>query len=128
MKDWKELELYNLPPDILTGDYEFDRMETKLCFPETKYISSDANPIQILQALLNGDCEYNYRKAEPKQPTHTEIMTKWWELADNIWLKCIMYKNHGYYFYDTEDGTCVCVTKKSLTGKESADIPPEENN
>ena len=46
MNDWNELQIDNLPPDILTGDYEFeDRVKT-------------CDRLSILEAVLNG---YNIR-------------------------------------------------------------------
>ena len=76
MKEWKNLHRENLPHDILTGDYEF------------KYFSRDSNKweesickrrFEILNAIELEMIDYKYCKSEPKQPSHKEIMSKWWK-------------------------------------------------
>jgi hypothetical protein len=94
MNEWKEF--------LLTGeDYDW----------ETK--------------ILNNGLLIKYReKPEPKQPTHEEIMTKWWKQSAN-WVKVNKYdpsiatKN----VYQISSGHYH--SKDWFTGRESADIPPE---
>ena len=70
MKEWKELEIDNLPPDILTGDYEFLYKLDHLDWDK-----SDVGRLTMLNNLMNPyGLKYRYRKPEPKQPTHEEIL------------------------------------------------------
>ena len=77
--------------------------------------------------------------SERRQPTHKEIMTKWWKANDGEWIKCIKYIPNKedpiysiYGFITLEDNptkepifeTC----KDWFVGRESADIPPEHNS
>lgn len=121
MSEWKELDISNLPPDILVGDYEFEYVG--------KYSSWHESAV------------YRYRKPEPLPPTHEEIMTKWWKDDFGGWGK-VEYYNSGFYrirvisslsietgnrkadirLSETEPIDC---TKDWFTGRESADIPPE---
>ena len=68
MNDWKELKIDNLPPDILTGDYElgFKRLnDIELC--------ANQDPLNILQNSYPGGLYGTYyRTSEPKAPTHEE--------------------------------------------------------
>lgn len=111
--DWKELDINNLPSDILVGDYEFeyDPTETNRWEP----VSIRLNAI----ALLFGEYKLHYRKRQPKAPSHEEIMAKWW-LIDDQWKRIESYD---------------VITREYFVGKwwkgfafrdlESAEIPPE---
>lgn len=62
MEDWKELEIDNLPPDILTGDYEFKMVDRRIVYDLTR--SSGYN---VISRLENGQ-KTLYRKRQPKAP------------------------------------------------------------
>lgn len=117
MNEWKELKIDNLPPDILTGDYEFESWENFM------WISKQLLRINILKHLTEGG-RYRYRKPEPKQPTHEEIMSKWWNVYDNVWSKVITYDG-AYWMHDKEDGGFAVLSRETFSGRESRDIPPE---
>ncbi len=74
-----------------------------------------------------------------RKPTHTEIMTKWWKMWDESWCKVYAYLPDEFECYGLlvkEDPHYKerpaefrsFVTAKHFIGRESADIPPEENN
>lgn len=117
--EWKDLEIGNLPPDILTGDYEWE-----VRYGEKRYIKSlHDSIIDVLITMTEHNKQYRYRKPEPKRvPTHEEIWTKIWKIGPT-WQKVHKYKNGLYYFSDMETGC----SRDFFTGRESADdIPPEE--
>jgi len=116
---WKELQIDNLPPDILTGDYRFgmkDPGDLKVFI-----YSEKVDAYQVIEDLGDGNTYY-YRKPEPKAPTHVEIMTKWWNL-DHRWYRVSIYdplRSHNYFIYNT------WCDAQHLGTLKSADIPPEE--
>jgi len=117
MDKWKILEKDDLPPDILNGNYKFE-YDNDDGWDETRLSITD-----MLEKLVEGDIDYRYRKPEPKQPTHEEIMTKWWKMEDNSWCKVSMLGRLGsYYIFNHGD-----YQDYWFVGKESADIPPEAN-
>jgi len=64
-------------------------------------------------------------KEEKKQPTHLEIMTKWWKYT-SWWIKITGY-NPVKQVYRGTVGCCVeYFDKTSFSDLQSADIPPEE--
>lgn len=122
VNEWKELEIDNLPPDILTGDYEFRN--------ESRRHNVNTSVLKILDCLMKkrsgdlGIVGYDYRRREKPVPTHKEIMTKWWNLLGS-WcrvtettysedLKMQRYQIHREW-----------VNASYFIGRESADIPPE---
>jgi hypothetical protein len=117
---WKELEIDNLPPDILTGEYEF---EWKFQSGEWEKSERETTRYKLIELLMTTQ-EYRYRKPEPKAPTHEEIMTKWWFDEDSSFWKEVeifdssactyKYRIFGEYW-----------DKTWFTGRESADMPPE---
>ena len=150
MNEWKELQIDNLPTDILTGDYEWEIFNNLF-----KWSIAHGEGSHILSLIISkincGEEPYRYRyrkpepkctcegweknrsnkpycpycdtymqKPEPKQPTHKEIMTKWW-LSSSLWVKVMSYDRDekkyetpiNYEYYDW------------FIGRESADIPPE---
>ena len=121
MEEWKELQIDNLPPDILTGGYEFERWDVNNCLTRESegWEVNKTSRSGIIHLLVQGR-KYRYRKPEPKQPTHEEIMTKWW-LSSSLWVKVMSYDRDekkyetpsNYEYYDW------------FIGRESADIPPE---
>ena len=129
MSEWKELKIDNLPPDILTGDYEFnygDKYSGEKGNFELDARSEIKRRVSILGAYINkNESSYvRYRKPEPKAPTHEEIMTKWWKCDNGRWCKIVGYdpnsKKRTYLdcFSEWE-------SKRYFTNRESADIPPE---
>jgi len=63
MDDWKELDIANLPPDILVGDYEFkDRVKTP-------------DRLSVLEHCKGG-AKVFYRKRAQESPSHEEEVKK----------------------------------------------------
>jgi len=130
MNEWKELKIDNLPPDILTGDYEFEKREYN---SEWKESMNNGSPLEVLICKSNyQDIDYRYRKPEPLPPTHEEIMTKWWksEKGVNTWFKVFMYHANRYYCLGAtvRDNTIprfLILEGIDFLDRESADIPPE---
>ncbi len=60
MNEWKELQVDNLPPDILTGDYEFEYTGNLIKWKESGVYT-------VLRACQSGHT-FRYRKPGPKQP------------------------------------------------------------
>lgn len=119
--EWKELDIANLPPDILVGDYVFERVHNK-CH------STGMTTLDILHEITVFGYKYRYRKPEqePKAPSHEEIMTKWWSQV-SPWVRVQKYDpsiSTGRV-YQLTNGRYV--DKSWFTGRESADIPPEED-
>lgn len=125
--EWKGLKIDDLPPDILTEGYEFKYSILKLT--DRKIYLNMQDPLVILQLVWNEEIEASYRKPEPKQPTHEEIMTKWWFHADGVWRKVFAYNQHGYEgegaYSFILNGNSSAFKPGWFTYKESADIPPE---
>lgn len=111
--NWKELKIDNLPPDILTGDYEF------------KGRIGNPDRICILEHAKGGVVVY-YRKPEPLPPTHEEIMKpRFWQMDNPEYWRAItgVRWERGKTQYLMYDGWC---EPDFFTGRQSADIPPEE--
>ncbi len=123
MEEWKELEKDSLPPDILTGGYEFSDYDT----PTHQHIPTSLVVLDILNNILLCRFRYYYRKPEPKQPSHSEIWNKCWKNGD-MWVRVISYENGVYWIFDksSDDDTneFTSVSKDWFIGVESADIPP----
>ena len=118
MNEWKELEIDNLPCDIITGDYDFEYLYERFhdyepCQPNTGW--------QAIKTL-NSAQVVRYRKPEPKAPNHEEIMTLWWKTGTK-WKKVIQY--------DTEEGWYRLIDERTAVSTlwfinmESATLPPE---
>ena len=114
--EWKELQIDNLPPDILTGDYEF---ELDNC---GEWAHSVLTRKAIISNLIDNYFTYRYRKPEPKAPTHEEIMTKWWKDGDR-WIKIVTYNPIGNVYSPARGNSYS--TNCHFIGLESAEIPPE---
>jgi len=122
MNNWKELEIDNLPPDILTGVYEFqlEDMANVGCLKIGKILN-------LLEAVEDG-YKYYYRKPKPKAPSHKEIMSKWWKRDSGQWVKVQSYHTEGDFKKDEHYlAYNVWENKEWFTGRQSADIPPEGN-
>ena len=123
MTKWEKLEIDNLPADILTGDYEFADYDSIY----REYGISSLTPYQILGNVINADYKYYYRKPEPKEPSHEEMMSKWWrsQYSDSpLWSRVTKYRETAemgdLYFINS-----AWWQKEWFTDRESADIPPE---
>ena len=140
MNDWKELKKDNLPPDILTGDYEFWYYihETEMddfiydsetdCFSKCRRIFVKVDyDIETVLTDINKGYKIHYRKKQNQAPTHEQIMTKWWkDRWHHAWVKVIRYEPNKDYPYFALDGDVVKkVSKEWFVDKESSDIPPE---
>ena len=75
MNEWKELEKYNLPPDILTRDYEFEYR----VFPLDKWRKAINQTVPIVLKYLCKGSSYRYRKPEPEPPTIKELAKEYYE-------------------------------------------------
>jgi hypothetical protein len=125
MSEWKELEIDNLPPDFLTGDYEFE------IFSEMQWEKVPVNSLFVPQNIINGlynGYSYRYRHKDKPAPTHEEIITKWWRRDDGVWVSVYgYYPGSGQYVVARNtDGEFTSSPLKSwFIGRESATIPPE---
>ena len=132
MNEWKELDINNLPSDILVGDYEWEfktdgewkyaraSCEQRLRgYAIDEMISQNRSPDQIEKEGFpkTDPIKYRYRLRQSEPPSHEEIMTKWWEVAHCEWYKVTCYC--GYYSIAGKD-----VKKDWFTGRKSATIPP----
>ena len=124
MNEWKELKINNLPPDILTGDYEWE-------WTNNSWTRCTWNSLAIISEVLKrpDNQKFRYRKPEPKTPTHEEIMTKWWKLT-HAWFQVKSYhiRDHEYYIMDDtnkDNDSYGWQSKDWFIGRESATIPPE---
>ena len=139
--EWKELEIANLPPDILTGDYEWQISQGY----GWEGARAEDNPhfrIKALEDLQGGKSielegelvEYRYRKPEPKAPSHEEIKF----IVCQLHNKTEEYDLSCRHLRKVESGegtiklctqyhlaTRKCIYRKDFIGRESGDIPPE---
>lgn len=69
MNEWKNLEIDNLPPDILTGDYEFERLQTIAPYFWEKWECSRPG---IIHQLVHDKKKYRYR-LRPQKKTVQEM-------------------------------------------------------
>ena len=70
MNKWKNLQIDNLPPDILTGDYEFEHRKNKDAYWESSIYTE--NRLEIFECMIKYGEQYRYRKPEPKAPSHED--------------------------------------------------------
>jgi len=130
MAEWKELKIDNLPPDILTGGYEFMR---KYNHKDTwsAYWPCDLSIIEIFKILYNENSNigFKYRKLEPKVSTHEEIMkpNRYWRGLDEefqmVWEKADMYRENDNKYLIHDDWR----DRAYFSGRRFKDgIPPEE--
>ncbi len=75
MSEWKELEMYNLPFNILKDGYEFEH------YMEGNWQISPLRAYEILTNMAGFNAKYHYRKPEPKQPSHYEIWNNVWKMS-----------------------------------------------
>jgi len=115
MSEWKELQIDNLPSDILTGDYEW------MFWGVDTWYFTDLNILDLLKEAKKGKFKYHYRKVQHKTPIHEEIMSKYWLMENNSWEKVICYYSDTKRYETTNS----FYEKNDFIKKESADIPPE---
>lgn len=129
MNDWKELAIDNLPPDILTGDYEFiSKASKEVAYTFPWLTESHRERLMIL--ANNGEFDYCYRKVEAKALSHEEIMTTDWSIlfvggrvTETIYerpVKCKLSDGKRFYFINN-----VWHNSEWFINHESADFPPE---
>jgi hypothetical protein len=127
--EWKELKIDKLPEDILTGDYEFEFKYIE----DYAYSACNWTALSVIEHIVrNHTFSFQYRKPEPKAPTHEEIMTKWWYIPEaHCWGKVISYSGHRYGITVMPNETfkdidIIYRNKEAFIYYRSADIPPEE--
>lgn len=105
--EWKELEVDNLPADILTGGYEFEYLDNLNEWTESGYTDASI----VITRIYKRTDKYHYRKPEPKQPSHEEIIKMLKLIGDNP----AFPTNIRYHAFEVF----------SYINKESSTIPPE---
>ena len=133
MSKWQELDVHKLPPDILMEGiweigYRIRRPETwepKEC----PNCGSDDKAVHKKRRITYEDGSHEMIKYctdswhdEPKQPTHEEIITRWWNI-DGIWQRALSYERNIYRFMDH-----MVKGRSEFIKIKSADIPPEEKD
>lgn len=127
MKEWKKLDIVNLPSDILVGDYEFDWIVQS----GSTHLGTTGSIYEILESIEKKGFYFRYRKKETPPLTHEEIMSKWW-CINGYWVRIIAYENNHYYYVDgvndwLPDFFMEFKYKKDFSKFESATIPPEKD-
>ena len=121
--EWKKLDPYDLPSDILKpGVYEYKWTDGVNERPVPR------GPQLIMDAYTGSPGSMLYRKTQPKPPSHKDIMTLWWKV----------YYSDGYAWERVskiveptgEEGPYGIegryVAKDWFMGRESAVLPQEE--
>ena len=128
MNEWKELQIDNLPPDILTGGYEWQVWRDDLaCW----YIG-DLSFKNIVRGEKYKLFNYRYRKPEPKTPSHEGIQISN-EAKDRI-TGNLFYLFHQFMTQEPLTKAIdiqhrLNLTRDAITNVlESATIPPEEKS
>ena len=119
MKEWKELKIDNLPPDILTGDYEFEYIRPH----HDEYSTYLGQRYSMIARMVADGQIYRYRLRQHEPPSHEEIMTNWWN-AGGVWMRVVQYEPREPYPY-TLSAYRASVNRKFFIDVESAIIPPE---
>ena len=126
VNDWKELVIYNLPEDIMTGNYEVevlmgDTWEKDLNWEE------DQRGV-ALDLLKTGRYRNRYRGISP---LHEEILNNWfYDKNTRVWCRVIGYRNGVYSIYHhkhMQNENYNTISKKTadwFIGKKSAKTPP----
>jgi len=121
--EWKELDVSNLPPDILTGDYELICADSGVVFD----LKDAQHRNRFTSNIVKGEkVKYRYRKRQPKAPSHEEIMKpRFWQMDNpRYWRSITGFRNiDNKKQYLIHDGWC---DVDFFIGRESADIPPEK--
>ncbi len=123
MKYWTKIEVSNLKPDILTGNYEFeyvcDDVRSWSKYPN----NSIAGRVNLISNIETHQFCVRYRKPEPKLPSHEEIFSKHWLTDSGIWAKILNYdpEKKRYTMYNSS------LTIDWFIGRESKLWPPEDS-
>ena len=125
MNEWKDLEIGNLPPDILTGEYRV------VCKVHSKEDWSESNTwyddrLQVLRNLQEEKILYRYIRPV-NTPTHEEILKNWWfdpVLNDGRWIKIVGYEDKRYIVIRGIADIVYC-SKDWFEGRKFAEFPPE---
>ena len=130
MNEWKELKIDDLPRSIFKDNlYDFkiktirkERNKKKGYDESWDNHDVDIDVYGVLKAMTEEKPNLKgfYRKLQPekKQPSHEEIMTKWWRCGDGRWRKVSCYDG----MYSIGDFSYLA---ENFIAQESADIPPE---
>ena len=124
MNEWKELEIGNLPSDILVGDYEFAYFNG--IDNEQLLESGDNIGKSIIMKIIYRQIKaVRYRKIQQKAPSHEEIMKpRFWKMDDSECWRTIQ----GYRM---ENGVSQYLIKSiwwdadRFIGLKSSDLPPQ---
>lgn len=79
MNEWQPLEVDNLPPDILTGDYELEYTAKDNCddiqadYEESGWISEPDTKELISDLCDNNELDFRYRLRKSSPPTVEEL-------------------------------------------------------
>jgi len=119
MSEWKEYDLSCLPD--LTEIYEFRKLQGDGV--EADWFLWELENVEAVCELEQGE-RIQYRKPDPLPPTHTEIMTKWFNIGECIWIRVLQYDSE-YRKYLRNYDPCIWENSTWFAGRESADIPPE---
>jgi len=134
MNEWTVLTKENVPPNIGYVQYEWEWDNLINEQPDNPWTPCGWSTIVIFLNLWKRRVtrKFRFRECEPKpkQPTHPEIMIKFWQCISDksrtgiyIWKKVETYReDEAYFILDHWQN------KQWFIGKESADIPPENNN
>ena len=122
--EWKELDIANLPERFaFPGEYEFASGDVK-----TNIISEYTNePWTILKREIQSVDKYVYRKTEPEEPTHEEIMKPrfWKGKNENYWRQITGIRfTFSKTKYLINDAWC---NSDYFKGRKSSDMPLEES-
>ncbi len=123
MDGWKNLELDNLPDWFGKEDYDFQvyHVDNDKWYDLYKY----SRTIATIIGYLRCNSLYHYRKSESEQPTHEEIMTKWWKIERN-WKRVVSYDATGGGWYTLHNKNSA-IRSLFFLNLESASTPPESN-
>lgn len=116
--EWKELDFYNLPHDILIGNYEFEWLYDS---ERTGIFTFKHNRLKE-KLLILSDIGYKkyeilyYRKSEPKAPNYEEFIREQYEDLSRTMSE----------FWNPARKEVERVIKEMIEYLESAGIPPEE--
>ena len=137
LMEWIDLDTDNLPTGYFEDNsylFEWRRKgvndnEWSSYYPFKKGTNMELKgKLAIITHIVEDSYIYRYSKAEPKLPTHQEIMTRWWCLGKgDAWYKVITYrsgKRNLCYGIVLEVGL-LFYNKEWFIGRESSDMPPE---
>ncbi len=123
MNEWKELQIDNLPLDILTGNYEFGFVDP--IYGGMERAGYQDNMTVLMRVFKKTDkYYYRYRKPEPK-PTHEEIAKNYYEGEAGPFYLNEVSESISIALCNVDDAIESEIKKAFIAGRESADMPPE---